>query len=324
MNEKVKNNIKLGLFVSIGLVILVVLIYYLGSKQNLFGSSTRIYAVFQNVSGLKVGNNVRFAGINVGTVERIKIISDSTVSVAMLIESSASDFIKENSDVSVGSEGLMGNKIVTIAGGTTAAVPIDDGDTLDAVEPIEIEDVLRTIQETGLNAREITQDLSQVSQMIKQGEGLVGNLLADSSLDEKFERMITMLENTGNNARMITQDIAVMTQEVKEGQGTLGQLIQNDSLITKVRDMVDSLEMASQNAVQITQGLNKFTDKLNNSEGTLGRFLTDTTMARDVNQTINNVNDAAAELDITAEKINNSWLLNGLFGGSRDKDKNKK
>ena len=320
MNSKLKRNIKLGSFIIIGMLLFIAVIYYLGSKQNLFGSSFKVTAVFGNVSGLQEGNNIRYAGINVGTVENIEIVSDSTVQVTMLIEEKAGKFIKSDATVTIESAGLMGNKIVTISAGSPGAKFIQDNDQLASEEPINIDEVLKTVQTTGQYARQFTNNLVEISELIKEGEGLAGTLIADSSMGKRVEQIVARFENTSIQTMEISRDINQVTGQLAQGKGTLGSLIQDDSMIIYMRHTMDSLAMASANAVAITRELSKFTNKLNNEKGAVGRILTDTAMASSLEKTITNVNQAAQEIDVTAEKVNNSWLLNGLFGGGSKKD----
>ena len=75
--------IRLGMFVLGGTLVLAVALYLLGSKRNLFSSTITVEATFHQVSGLRPGNNVRYMGINVGTVEKIIIASDTCQEEAM-------------------------------------------------------------------------------------------------------------------------------------------------------------------------------------------------------------------------------------------------
>lgn len=323
MNDKLKRNIKLGAFILMGLVIFITVIYYLGSKQNLFGSSMRITAIFGNVSGLQEGNNVRYAGINVGTVEDIEIVSDSTVQVSMLIQKNAGKYIKDDAKITIESAGLMGNKIVTISSGSPGAKFIQDDDQLATEEPINIDEVLKTVQTTSQYARKFTNNLVQISELIKDGDGLAGSLISDSSMENRVENIVARFESTSRQTQEISREINQVTSQLAQGKGTLGSLIQNDSIITYMRHTLDSLSMASANTVEITRKLSEFTSKLNNNEGAIGRILTDTAMAQELEKTISNVNEAAQEIDVTAEKVSNSWLL-GLFGGGNNKDDKRK
>jgi phospholipid/cholesterol/gamma-HCH transport system substrate-binding protein len=118
MGSTPTNHIKLGIFVVIGFLLLAGALYYISARQQFFSSTFRISGVFRDVSGLQAGNNVRFSGVTVGLVKRIQMESDSTVRVEMLINEDAHRFMKSDAVATIGSEGLMGNKIVVIIPGT--------------------------------------------------------------------------------------------------------------------------------------------------------------------------------------------------------------
>ena len=91
-----KFKIRLGLFVAGGLALFVIAIFIIGKQKNLFNPVFKLTTTFYNVSGLQVGNNIRFSGINVGTVDNIRIINDSTVKVEMSIKKNVNQFIKSD------------------------------------------------------------------------------------------------------------------------------------------------------------------------------------------------------------------------------------
>ena len=86
MNKESLNRGKLGMFVVVGILLFIVIIYVIGINRNLFGSNFILNSQFKNVSGLKVGSNVRLSGINIGTVSKIEFITDSLVLVRLLIK----------------------------------------------------------------------------------------------------------------------------------------------------------------------------------------------------------------------------------------------
>jgi phospholipid/cholesterol/gamma-HCH transport system substrate-binding protein len=145
-------NIKLGLFVVIGTIAFIAALYLIG-EQSLFGSTFKISAEFRNVNGLMAGNNVRFAGIDVGTVESVEIINDSSVKVLMRIEDKSRDFIHKNALASIGTDGLMGNKLININSVKDHSSPVDDGDVLKTLAPIETDEMLRTLNTTNENMK---------------------------------------------------------------------------------------------------------------------------------------------------------------------------
>jgi phospholipid/cholesterol/gamma-HCH transport system substrate-binding protein len=96
MATKKINNIKLGLFVLAGLLLLILGLYMIGRDSNLFGRNFELRARFENVQGLTPGNNIRYSGIQVGTVKKVKIISDTLIEVTMLIDEKMKSFIHKN------------------------------------------------------------------------------------------------------------------------------------------------------------------------------------------------------------------------------------
>ena len=130
MAKQTINNIKLGLFVIAGFAFFMLMLYWVGKDTNMFSSNIILKARFQNVNGLMPGNNVRSSGIQVGTVRTITFINDSTIEIEMAIDEEFKKFISKNALVNIGSEGLMGNKIVNIIPGKGEAPEVVDGDLL--------------------------------------------------------------------------------------------------------------------------------------------------------------------------------------------------
>src|SRR5450759_3139808 len=126
----IKFKVRLGLFIAGGLMIFIVAVFIIGRQKNLFVPVYKLTSTFYNISGLKVGNNIRFSGINVGTVDNISIINDSTVRVDMLIKKDVNQFIKSDCEVTIGSEGLIGSRLIIITQGSSDAPLAREGQQL--------------------------------------------------------------------------------------------------------------------------------------------------------------------------------------------------
>jgi phospholipid/cholesterol/gamma-HCH transport system substrate-binding protein len=198
MGKHTKNNIRLGLFVIVALVLFTAGIYFIGQNQRLFSDVIRVSCVFNDVSGLQAGNNVKFAGINIGTVEEVSIITDSSVKVTMVIDEEIRKFIKKDARAGIGSEGLMGNKMISITPGSGGASPIEDNDMITSVHPITFDDILLRLKVTTENAAIITDDLAEITYNIREGKGTIGKLFMDTTL-------ATSLEQTVGNIRRGTK-----------------------------------------------------------------------------------------------------------------------
>lgn len=191
-----KFKVRLGLFILGGLALFVLTIFIIGKQKNLFDPVFKLTATFHNVGGLQVGNNIRFSGITVGTVELISIVNDSTVRVEMLIEKSVQKFIKSDCKVSIGSEGLIGDKLLVITQGGTEAQVAREGQKLSSSEPIETEAIMASLQVTATNAEIISQQLAEITKKINNGNGTLGRLIQDSTIAENINLTIKNLRKS--------------------------------------------------------------------------------------------------------------------------------
>jgi phospholipid/cholesterol/gamma-HCH transport system substrate-binding protein len=205
MKKDTSFKIKLGIFISLGVALFIVGIYFIGEKQQLFRSTFHLSGVFRDVAGLQAGNNVRLSGINVGTVEDINIVSDTSVRVEILIDEHTRKFIKKDAIASIGSEGLMGNKIIIINPGTGGKMEIEDNDSVQTIQPINMDDILVSLKSSIDNTTVITSNLSKITGNVQSGKGTLGRLLTDKSLGQTFDSTFTNLKESTAGLRMIVE-----------------------------------------------------------------------------------------------------------------------
>ena len=191
-----KFKVLLGLFVAGGLTLLVLAVFIIGKQKNLFNPVFKLTTTFYNVSGLQVGNNIRFAGINVGTVEKITIVNDSTVNVDMLIKKEVWQFIKSDCEVAIGSEGVIGDKLLKISQGSTDAPLAKEGQHLGSDEPVETDAIMKSIQVTTANVQIITQQLAEITTKINKGKGTLGRLIQDPVMADNLNKTIVNLKQS--------------------------------------------------------------------------------------------------------------------------------
>lgn len=234
MKTTTSQKVKIGIFTLAGILILVIGIFLIGKKKNLFGDTFHIYGTFNNVGGLQVGNNIRFAGINVGTVEDISIISDTLIRVDMVLQSKIKPFLKSNSLASIGSDGLMGDKLITIVAGPDNKVLLSNGGKILTINPLDFDKSIAKLTNMASNAEIISAELAAITMQIRQGKGSMGRLLYRDDLAKG-------LEGTMVNAQRMTGSLADITGTVKSGKGSLGRLLYND-------DLSKSLEGTAENA----------------------------------------------------------------------------
>lgn len=200
--------IKIGLFTFAGLVVLVLAIFFIGNQKSLFSSTFNVYGTFKNVNGLQVGNNVRFAGINVGVVQSINIVTDSSVRVDLTLNNSVKKFIKTDSKLSIGSDGLMGDKLVVVApGGITSHQGIQDGGKLGSINPVDVDKIITKLTKVADNAETLTTDLSQIVGKINNGKGSIARLLNNDNMAKNLESTVKQAQNTMKTVHTTTNTL---------------------------------------------------------------------------------------------------------------------
>jgi len=191
-----KFKVRLGLFIAGGLMIFIVAVFIIGRQKNLFVPVYKLTTTFFNVSGLEVGNNIRFSGINVGTVDNITIINDSTVQVDMLMQKSVQKFIKSDCEAAIGSAGLIGDRILVITQGSSDAAPAKDGQYILSKEPIETDAIMATLQVTVNSAAIVATQLAQIMVKVNSGSGTLGRFIQDSTIAENINQTIVNLKKS--------------------------------------------------------------------------------------------------------------------------------
>lgn len=194
MRKEISKKIRLGIFVIIGIAVLIIGIYFIGEGQQLFRKTFRITGTFSDVAGLQVGNNVRLSGVNVGVVDLISIVSDTTVRVEIVIDERVRKFIRKDAVISIGSDGLMGNKMLIITPGTGDKKVIENNDIVQTVSPMNLDDVFLSLKTSMDNTSQITGDLSLIISNVQSGEGTIGKLLMDQTLQQNIDSTVINLK----------------------------------------------------------------------------------------------------------------------------------
>ncbi|WP_300978735.1 MlaD family protein [Flavobacterium sp.] len=290
---------KLGLFVLLGLSLFVVTIYFIGKNKNLFGSTFRLRSEFKNVSGLKIGNNVRFSGINVGSVKSIEFVSDSAVIVELSIKEEIQPYIKKDAQASIGTDGLMGDKVLTISPGTSSNEIVKDNATIVSVKAIELEDLMKSLQKSVDNAQIITLQLSEFSLKINKGKGALNKVL----IDEEFANQI---DQTMNNLKISSDEFAIFSKNMNNKNGTLSQLMTDPDYAVSIKKTVTNLEKS-------THEIDVFSKKLNSSRGILSKLVDDERLATSLDSSLTNIEKGAKNLLEIEEAAKHNFLLRGFF-----------
>lgn len=234
---------KLGMFVIVGLFLFVGTIYVVGKQKNLFGSTIELYSKFNSVNGLAVGNNVRLSGINIGTVEDIEFLNDTSVVIKMVIKDEVRKYIKKDAVASINSDGLMGDKVLTITSGKKSTILINDQDYIRSKKAIEMDDLMVSVKKSVDNAGLITAELAQFSSSMNNGDGALSKLVSDKKFGNSVDNMVTSLEASAS-------EFETFTTSMNNGKGALSKLISNER-------MGNSIDSSLTNVKTATKGLNE-------------------------------------------------------------------
>lgn len=324
MNNATSRNIRLGIFVMAGLAFLIVVLYMVGEKRSLFGSTIKVSAQFYNVNGLMAGNNVRFAGVNIGTVEEVEIISDSSVNAIIVIDKEVAKYIKKNALAAVGTDGLMGNKLININAALNGneVAGIQEGDVLKTIRPFETDESLRTLNTTNENIKDITTDLKRITKKINS-QNTIWSLLMDTVVADNVKEAIVNFKTTGKNAAVLSADLEKILNDVRKGKGTMGSLLQDTSMAGSLRNTLTRLSNVADTASIVMGHLDKISRKMNEGDGTVGMLVSDTGFAKDLKTTIKTINSAAQGLDENMEALKHNILLRKYFR-NKNKEESKK
>jgi phospholipid/cholesterol/gamma-HCH transport system substrate-binding protein len=306
-------NFKLGLMVTTAFALFTVAVYLIGSRQNMFGDSFHISAVFKNVNGLQTGNNVRYAGINVGTVDRILIVSDSTVEVWMTIRSDVRKFIKKDAYASIGSDGLVGNMLVNISPGSGNQPQVNDNDRIKSFSRTDTDDILSTLSSTNENIALLSRDLLTTTQYINQGQGTITALLRDTTLLVSIKNSLSNLESVTAQSSNIVKKLETFSSELDNKDNLLNLLLSDTSYSYELKKVVASINSASENLDQVTEELHSASSALLEGDGPLNTLFYDSIVSIDIKESISNINESSILLKENMEAMREHFLFRKYF-----------
>ena len=320
MKPSTNRTLRLGMFVIFSTIILVITVYLIGQKKNVFSNTFNLKVVFSNVSGLQPGNNVRLSGINVGSVLSVEFMNDSTIEVTMRIRENVRMHIKQNAIATIGTDGLMGNMLINISPGRGNAQVVNEGDLLQTYSRIKTDDILKTLTTTNENAAILTSELLEIAEEIKQGKGTISYLLNDTTLKLQVLSTFSNLKRATNQINDFLSELKQITNDVNEGRGLAGWLVNDTSTQMKIKLTLNELRLAADNINASTDSLNKLVSDLSRGKGTIPALMKDTSMVNDLRSALQNLNEGTGKFNENMEALQHHFLFRKYF---KDKEKKK-
>lgn len=316
MAKKSVNHIKLGLFVLAGLLLLFVMLYLIGKERNLFGATFRIRTRFANVQGLVPGSNVRYAGIEAGTVRKIEMINDTLVEVVMIIEGDMKPFIRRNALTSIGTDGLMGNKVINITAARGTAVPVEEGDLLNSRSTIDTDEMLRTLQQTNRDIAVVAGNLKITVDRVNNSAAL-WKLLNDENIPGDLRAAAANVKRATVQTTTMMTALNDMVADIKAGKGSLGSIIRDTMLAGKLNMTIDRIMWLGEDAGRLSDILNEtvagLQQDLTTGKGPVNALLKDSGMVMKLNNSLNNIEKGTDAFNQNMEALKHNFLFRGYF-----------
>lgn len=312
MEEETKRNIRLGVFVIAGMAFLIVTLYFVGNRQNLFGSTFTIGARFYSVNGLMQGNSVRFAGIDVGTVKSLEIENDSTVYVIMVLDKKVHPFIRQNAVASVGTDGLMGNKLININSAGTGAPLVKEGQELKTRRPLAIDEMGRTLGVTNTNMAQITQNLTDITGRFSN-QNTFWKVMMDTLVADHIRQAVDNLKDMTVSGKTTLSNLNNLSYNLASPKNSVGRIARDTLFYPSFIHTIQQLSKTGDSIRQISSDLSVVARNLKQGKGSVGKLLNDTAIAISLNRSINHIDTAAVNFNGNMLALQHSWLLKRYF-----------
>ena len=328
MAKEIKNTIRLGLFVVFGIAAFMASVYFIGNQENMFKQKFRISTYFNNVNGLRAGNSVRYAGINVGSVKDIVIVNDSTLRVDMILDENVKNVIKKDAQATIGTDGLVGSMIVNISPGDGHFPPVEDGEVIASFSRIDPNDILMTLGNTNENIAILSLNLLEITEKINTGQGTLPLLIRDSLMARDLRRSLDNLRLTTEYLTMMSRQMQQSIDAVSRGEGMLGYLLNDTTLACQVETfayrldtlvlnqtepILTDLKHSSEDIAAASAALKAVLTELESGRGLASTVLKDTAAANDLRKILENLNEGTGRFNEDMEALKHNFLFRRYF-----------
>ena len=315
MAKSNSQKVKVGIFVIVGTVLLISALYFIGKQQNLFSKNIQMYAVFENVKGLQLGNNVRYSGINVGTVKSIEMTEGGMITIQMSVEAKTAKFIKKDAVASVASDGLVGSMVVNILPGKNEGAGIvADGDTIQSFNQVSTDDMMKTLNKTNENVALLSADLLVITKQIMEGKGTVGTLINDTIMAQNILQSVAELRKTTETASLAMTRINTMISKINYDESAAAVILSDTAAANQIRSIFASLEKSSEE-------IHSYINEIKTAKGAINHITQDESLAREIDSTMTYIKQAAEKLDENMDALKQNFLFRGYFKKQEKKAK---
>jgi phospholipid/cholesterol/gamma-HCH transport system substrate-binding protein len=311
MNESPnKQAIIVGVFIFLGLVFLLAGILIIGNIRETFNNKMGVVSIFDDVAGLKEGNNVWYSGVKIGTVKSMNFFGKSQVEVSLNISTKSQQYIRKDAKVKISTDGIIGNKILVIYGGTIDFAQVEEGDTLAVERMFTSEDMINTLQDNNENLLTITSNIKIITNKLVDGDGTIGKLMNDTSMYTNLNAATVALQHATVKAEQMISSLATFSSGLNK-KGTLANELTTDTTVfnSVKASVVKFHQMADTASVFITNLKNAGS----NPNSAIGVLLHDKEAGAYLKESMKNLESSSKKLDADLEAAKHNFLLRGYF-----------
>ncbi|MAT39002.1 MAG: hypothetical protein CL946_05295 [Ectothiorhodospiraceae bacterium] len=298
---------RVGLLIFVGVLTFVLGLFYVGEKNQLFKTTHEIYANFPSAEGVKNGSIVVLSGYNIGVVSGIDLTGEAdSIRLTLKISEEVMPFIKVNSEAQIKQEGLVGNMLINITGGTDNAPAVEPGGYIQGKPPFALTSLADNVASIMDSTKVLTGELAHMAKGINEGQGSIGALMTERDM---YDNMLSITERTDEALRLTNEQIREISKVLKD-------------VSLAVNGLVVSADTAVQNLNSVTEQTDILLRKLNRGEGTLGALMSDRALYDSLATLVSALSDvtydASNVTNQTAQSIHamrSHWLLGRFMGG---------
>lgn len=324
MKKKTLNHAKLGVFVTAGILFLVLLLYTIGKNHHLLGNNFEIRARFPNARGLMPGNNVRFAGLDAGTVRQVRALNDSTIEATLLIKAEMKGYIKKNGRAFISTDGIMGNKLVNIESSGFPGPPIEEGDILLSKKGADTDEMLAILNNTNNDLAIIASSLKTTISRINASKFL-WTVMDDSTLPLNIRSAFMRFRESGDKMSRMMDNLESASAEISSGKGTMGQLIRDSAIAYSIKDAIREIRKTGRDMDSVTISIRGMIDSVNRdiylSKGMAGSILKDSLMSSHFSSTVKNLEEGTRRFNENMEALKHNFFFRSYFRKIEKKEK---
>jgi len=317
MAQSTSQKIKVGIFVVVGTVLLITALYFIGRQKFIFSKNIHLYAAFENVNGLQIGNNVRYSGINIGTVSKIEMTEGGMITIRMSVEEDIAKFIKTDATATINSDGLVGSMVVNIIPGKNQQARwAISGDTIQSSKQVGTDYMLSTLNTTNENIVKLSDDLLKITNLMLEGRGAIGTLINDTILAQNIVQSVVALRKTSEETTLAVSRINKIISKINYDESAAAAILSDTTTANQIRSLFTNLEKSSED-------IHAYIDEIKSGKGAINYITQDESLVQQIDTTMTSIKQAADKLDQNMDALKHNFLFRGYFKKQERKEKKK-